>query len=75
MKSLKKKNEKDTEDQTDEDDSESSLTVENVGQISKQIINEENNGVMQTDGSSGTLKAIPEKQNATTEMEKTNDPS
>ncbi|VDK86256.1 unnamed protein product, partial [Litomosoides sigmodontis] len=62
MKRLKK-NEKDTEDQTDEEDSESSSTVD-VGQISKQIINEENKGVTQTDGNSGILKATPEKQNA-----------
>lgn len=76
MKDLKKKNvQKDTEDET-EDESESSSIAENIGERLKQVISEENNGIVQTDGNSEVQDTVPEKEDARkAEVEKTDDPS
>ncbi|EFO18834.1 hypothetical protein LOAG_09662 [Loa loa] len=77
MKSLRKKNgEKDVENETDEDGSESSSTVENVVERSNQITDEENSKVVQPNGSSEAQKDKPEKQSVRkAEVEETDDPS
>ncbi|KAL4002713.1 hypothetical protein ACH3XW_4595 [Acanthocheilonema viteae] len=77
MKSLKKKKEEeDTEDETNENDLESSTTVENIDE--KSVTKEEDNEVVQANGSFEIQEATPEKQNVTeAKMEQKNksDPS